>query len=54
LGFLAIAFRAEAQAEEELIRGAAQKEGNIAFWSSMRIEDSRALEAGIRSEISLS
>jgi iron(III) transport system substrate-binding protein len=34
-----------AQPEEELIRGA-KKEGQVVFWSSMRIEDSRALAAG--------
>jgi iron(III) transport system substrate-binding protein len=35
----------EAQPEDELVRGA-KKEGKVVFWSSMRIEDSRALAAG--------
>jgi iron(III) transport system substrate-binding protein len=34
-----------AQSEDELVRGS-KKEGKIVFWSSMRIEDSRALAAG--------
>jgi len=49
LGFLAVACRAEAQSEDELVRGA-QKEGNITFWSSMRIEDSRALAQGFEAK----
>jgi iron(III) transport system substrate-binding protein len=43
--FLAAAPDLRAQPEEELIRGA-KKEGQVVFWSSMRIEDSRALAAG--------
>lgn len=39
------ASNALAQSEDELVRGA-KKEGQVAFWSSMRIEDSRALVAG--------
>ena len=34
-----------AQSEDELIRGA-KKEGKVVFWSSMRIDDSKALAAG--------
>jgi iron(III) transport system substrate-binding protein len=34
-----------AQSEEELIRGA-KKEGQVVFWSSMRIDDSKALATG--------
>src|SRR5919108_2388552 len=45
LVILATAFYAWAQSEDELIRGA-KKEGKVVFWSSMRIEDSRALAAG--------
>ena len=45
LAILATAFYAWAQSEDELIRGA-KKEGKVVFWSSMRIEDSRALAAG--------
>jgi iron(III) transport system substrate-binding protein len=45
LVILATAFCAWAQSEDELIR-AAKKEGKVAFWSSMRIEDSKALAAG--------
>src|SRR5919199_2483877 len=37
--------RAHAQSEKELEAGA-KKEGRVAFWSSMRIEDSRALATG--------
>jgi iron(III) transport system substrate-binding protein len=33
------------QSEDELVRGA-KKESKVVFWSSMRIEDSRALAAG--------
>ena len=33
------------RSEDELIRGA-KKEGKVVFWSSMRIEDSKALAAG--------
>ena len=43
--FFAAAPDLRAQPEEELIRGA-KKEGQVVFWSSMRIEDSRALAAG--------
>src|SRR5207249_10640766 len=42
---LATASYAWAQSEAELIAGA-KKEGKVVFWSSMRIEDSRALAAG--------
>lgn len=45
LVILATAFYAWAQSEDELIRGA-KKEGKVVFWSSMRIEDSRALAVG--------
>ena len=37
-----------AQSEEDWIRGA-KKEGQVMFWSSMRIDDSRALAAGFES-----
>jgi len=42
---LATASYVWAQSEAELIAGA-KKEGKVVFWSSMRIEDSRALAAG--------
>jgi len=45
LVILATAFYAWGQSEDELIRGAT-KEGKVVFWSSMRIEDSKALAAG--------
>jgi iron(III) transport system substrate-binding protein len=38
-----------AQSEEELIRGA-KKEGQVVFWSSMRIEDSKALANGFEAK----
>jgi iron(III) transport system substrate-binding protein len=38
-----------AQSHDELVRGA-KKEGRVVFWSSMRIEDSRALAAGFESK----
>lgn len=38
-----------AQTEEELIRGA-KKEGQVVFWSSMRIDDSKALAAGFEAK----
>jgi iron(III) transport system substrate-binding protein len=38
-----------AQSEEELIRGA-KKEGQVVFWSSMRIEDSKALATGFEAK----
>ncbi|HEX9445152.1 MAG TPA: extracellular solute-binding protein [Candidatus Binatia bacterium] len=38
-----------AQSEDELVRGA-KKEGQVVFWSSMRIEDSRALAAGFEAK----
>lgn len=38
-----------AQSEADLIAGA-KKEGKVAFWSSMRIEDSRALAAGFEAK----
>ena len=38
-----------AQPEDELIRGA-KKEGKVVFWSSMRVEDSRALAAGFEAK----
>jgi iron(III) transport system substrate-binding protein len=41
----AIASYARAQSEAELVAGA-KKETKVVFWSSMRIEDSRALAAG--------
>jgi len=41
-GVLAVADRVWAQSEDELIRGA-RKEGQVVFWSSMRVEDSKAL-----------
>ena len=40
-----ISANAFAQSEEELIRGA-KKETQVVFWSSMRIDDSKALAAG--------
>jgi iron(III) transport system substrate-binding protein len=46
LGVLCAAFStAFAQSEEELIRGA-KKEAQVVFWSSMRIDDSKALATG--------
>ncbi len=42
---------ASAATEEELLKGA-RKEGKVMFWSSMRIEDSRALAAGFESKYS--
>lgn len=45
LVIFATVFCAWAQSEDELIRGA-KKEGKVVFWSSMRIEDSKALAAG--------
>jgi iron(III) transport system substrate-binding protein len=46
LGVLCAALgHAFAQSEEELIRGA-KKEGQVVFWSSMRLDDSKALTAG--------
>ncbi|HEY1268234.1 MAG TPA: extracellular solute-binding protein [Candidatus Binatia bacterium] len=48
LGF-GFASRAAAQSEDELVRGA-KKEGQVVFWSSMRIEDSRALVAGFEAK----
>jgi len=42
---LAITSYARAQSEAELVAGA-KKETKVVFWSSMRIEDSRALAAG--------
>src|SRR5437870_13147068 len=42
---LATASYAWAQSEAELIAGA-KKEGKVVFWSSMRIDDSKALAAG--------
>jgi iron(III) transport system substrate-binding protein len=38
-----------AQSEEELIR-AAKKEGKVVFWSSMRIDDSKALAVGFEAK----
>ncbi len=48
-GFVAGPTFARAQSEDELARGA-KKEGKIVFWSSMRIEDSRALAAGFETK----
>ena len=45
LVLLAMASYARAQSEADLIAGA-KKEAKVVFWSSMRIEDSRALAAG--------
>jgi hypothetical protein len=53
LMFFAFASSALAQAEEELIRGA-KKEGKVVFWSSMRVEDSKALVAGFETKYPLS
>ena len=44
-GCLLTASQAGAQTEAELIAGA-KKEGKVVFWSSMRIDDSKALAAG--------
>ena len=41
--------RVFAQSEDELVRGA-KKEAKVTFWSSMRIEDSRALAAGFEAK----
>lgn len=40
---------ARGQTEEELVREA-KKEGKVMFWSSMRVDDSRALAAGFESK----
>jgi len=48
-GFFVTAVYAWAQSEAELISGA-KKEGKVVFWSSMRIEDSRALAAGFEAK----
>lgn len=37
------------QSEDDLVRGA-KKEGKVVFWSSMRVEDSRALAAGFEAK----
>ena len=44
-GCLLTASQAGAQTEAELIAGA-KKEGKVVFWSSMRMDDSKALAAG--------
>ncbi len=49
LVLFAIASHAWAQSEDELVRGA-KKESKVVFWSSMRIEDSRALAAGFEAK----
>lgn len=46
---LTIAGRLWAQSEDELIRGA-RKEGQVVFWSSMRIDDSKALATGFEAK----
>jgi iron(III) transport system substrate-binding protein len=43
--FSAVAANVWSQSEDELVHGA-RKEGKVVFWSSMRVEDSRALAAG--------
>jgi len=43
--------QARGQSESELERSA-KKEGRVVFWSSMRIEDSRALAAGFEAKYS--
>jgi iron(III) transport system substrate-binding protein len=48
-GTCAVSTRLFAQAEEELIRGA-RKEGQVVFWSSMRIDDSKSLAAGFEAK----
>ena len=50
-GFFDVFTSAHAQSEDELVRGA-KKEGRVVFWSSMRIEDSRALAAGFEAKYS--
>jgi len=50
LAVLCAAFvHAFAQSEEELVRGA-KKEGQVMFWSSMRIDDSKALATGFEAK----
>ena len=50
LAVLCAAFvHAFAQSEEELIRGA-KKEGQAVFWSSMRVDDSKALTTGFEAK----
>jgi iron(III) transport system substrate-binding protein len=49
IGALADWQRVDAQSDDELVR-AAKKEGKVTFWSSMRIEDSRALAAGFEAK----
>jgi len=48
-GVLTATDRVWAQSEEELIRGA-KKEGQVVFWSSMRVEDSKALATGFEAK----
>jgi iron(III) transport system substrate-binding protein len=48
-GVLAVADRVWAQSEDELMRGA-RKEGQVVFWSSMRVEDSKALATGFEAK----
>ena len=49
LVFFLTASCAWAQSEDELIRGA-KKEAKVVFWSSMRIDDSKALAAGFEAK----
>jgi iron(III) transport system substrate-binding protein len=49
IGSFANSHRVFAQSEDELVRGA-KKEAKVTFWSSMRIEDSRALAAGFEAK----
>lgn len=49
LSFFFAVPHARGQSESELERGA-KKEGKVVFWSSMRIEDSRALAAGFEAK----
>jgi iron(III) transport system substrate-binding protein len=49
IGSFANSHRVFAQSEDELARGA-KKEAKVTFWSSMRIEDSRALAAGFEAK----
>ncbi len=46
---LLTAFAARAQSEADLIAGA-RKEGQVVFWSSMRIDDSKSLAAGFEAK----
>src|SRR4029077_17538916 len=41
--------QARAQSEDDLVQGA-KKEGRVVFWSSMRIDDAKALASGFETK----